>query len=82
MQIECVRTSSVKIKDVTKSYLHGAFLFSTLFESHIHNMSVQLLNPKAESLRRQQALQVNIAAAEGLQSVLCSNLGPKGTIKM
>ncbi|KAG5356217.1 T-complex protein 1 subunit zeta [Yarrowia sp. B02] len=45
-------------------------------------MSVQLLNPKAESLRRQQALQVNIAAAEGLQSVLCSNLGPKGTIKM
>ncbi|ANZ77589.1 BA75_04823T0 [Komagataella pastoris] len=44
--------------------------------------SIQLLNPKAESLRRQQALQVNIAAAQGLQSVLASNLGPKGTLKM
>lgn len=44
--------------------------------------SVQLLNPKAESLRRQQALSVNISAAQGLQNVLASNLGPKGTIKM
>lgn len=44
--------------------------------------SVQLLNPKAESLRRQQALSVNISAAQGLQSVLTTNLGPKGTIKM
>lgn len=45
-------------------------------------MSIQLLNPKAESLRRSQALQVNIAAATGLQSVLSSNLGPKGTLKL
>ncbi|VEU22261.1 DEKNAAC103291 [Brettanomyces naardenensis] len=44
--------------------------------------AIQLLNPKAESLRRQQALQVNISAAEGLQEVLSSNLGPKGTLKM
>ncbi|VVT58076.1 uncharacterized protein SAPINGB_P006025 [Magnusiomyces paraingens] len=44
--------------------------------------AVQLLNPKAESLRRNQALAVNISAAQGLQSVLSSNLGPKGTIKM
>ncbi|CAN6598217.1 T-complex protein 1 subunit zeta [Trichomonascus vanleenenianus] len=44
--------------------------------------SVQFLNPKAESLRRQQALSVNISAAQGLQNVLASNLGPKGTIKM
>ncbi|CAH2351416.1 T-complex protein 1 subunit zeta [[Candida] railenensis] len=44
--------------------------------------SIQLLNPKAESLRRAQALQVNAAAAQGLQSVLASNLGPKGTLKM
>lgn len=44
--------------------------------------AVQLLNPKAESLRRAQALAVNISAAQGLQSVLSSNLGPKGTIKM
>ncbi|EGW35781.1 uncharacterized protein SPAPADRAFT_147424 [Spathaspora passalidarum NRRL Y-27907] len=44
--------------------------------------SIQLLNPKAESLRRSQALQVNINAAQGLQSVLASNLGPKGTLKL
>lgn len=41
-----------------------------------------MLNPKAESLKRQQALQVNISLAQGLQSVLSSNLGPKGTLKM
>ncbi|EGV61869.1 T-complex protein 1 subunit zeta [Yamadazyma tenuis] len=45
-------------------------------------MSIQLLNPKAESLRRSHALQVNIAAATGLQEVLSSNLGPKGTLKL
>lgn len=44
--------------------------------------SLQLLNPKAESLRRSAALQVNIAAAQGLQQVLETNLGPKGTLKM
>ncbi|ODV86229.1 hypothetical protein CANARDRAFT_27477 [[Candida] arabinofermentans NRRL YB-2248] len=44
--------------------------------------AIQLLNPKAESIRRQQALQVNITAAQGLQDVLSSNLGPKGTLKM
>lgn len=44
--------------------------------------SLQVVNPKAESLRRDQALAVNINAAAGLQTVLQSNLGPKGTIKM
>lgn len=44
--------------------------------------AIQLLNPKAESVRREQALQVNISAAIGLQDVLASNLGPKGTLKM
>ncbi|EDK47554.1 T-complex protein 1 subunit zeta [Acetobacter pasteurianus] len=44
--------------------------------------SIQLLNPKAESFRRAQALQVNISAAQGLQQVLASNLGPKGTLKL
>jgi len=44
--------------------------------------SLQLLNPKAESLRRAAALSVNTAAAQGLQQVLETNLGPKGTLKM
>ncbi|KAJ3412005.1 T-complex protein 1 subunit zeta [Chytridiales sp. JEL 0842] len=44
--------------------------------------AVQLVNPKAEVARRGQALSLNINAALGLQDVLKSNLGPKGTIKM
>lgn len=48
----------------------------------VMSSSLQLINPKAELLRRQQALQVNIAAAQGLQQVLASNLGPKGTLKL
>ena len=47
------------------------------------NMSaVRSLNPKAEVARAAQALQVNISAARGLQDVLKTNLGPKGTMKM
>ena len=44
--------------------------------------ATQLLNPKAESRRRGEALRVNINAGEGLQDVLKSNLGPSGTIKV
>ncbi|KAJ5235284.1 uncharacterized protein N7469_004452 [Penicillium citrinum] len=44
--------------------------------------ATQLLNPKAESRRRGEALKINIAAGEGLQDVLKSNLGPSGTLKM
>ena len=44
--------------------------------------ATQLLNPKAESRRRGEALSVNIAAGTGLQDVLSSNLGPTGTLKM
>ncbi|EGP83443.1 unnamed protein product [Zymoseptoria tritici ST99CH_1A5] len=44
--------------------------------------AAQLLNPKAESRRRGEALRVNINAGEGLKDVLSSNLGPTGTLKM
>lgn len=44
--------------------------------------AIQLANPKAEVARRGQALQLNINAAAGLQEVLRTNLGPKGTLKM
>ncbi|KAH9825862.1 T-complex protein 1 subunit zeta [Teratosphaeria destructans] len=44
--------------------------------------AAQLLNPKAESRRRGEALKVNISAGEGLKEVLQSNLGPTGTLKM
>ena len=40
--------------------------------------AIKQLNPNAEVARAAQALQLNIGAATGLQSVLRSNLGPKG----
>ncbi len=44
--------------------------------------SVQFINPKAEVLKKVQALAMNINAAMGLQDIMKSNLGPKGTLKM
>ncbi|EPQ30794.1 uncharacterized protein PFL1_01695 [Pseudozyma flocculosa PF-1] len=44
--------------------------------------AIELINPRAESVRRTQALQVNTAGAIGLAQVVKSNLGPRGTIKM
>ena len=40
------------------------------------------INPNAEVSRKDQALMININSARGLQGVLQSNLGPKGTMKM
>ncbi|KAF9012421.1 chaperonin-containing T-complex zeta subunit Cct6 [Cyathus striatus] len=44
--------------------------------------SIELINPKAESVRRAAALQVNTAGAVGLANVVKGNLGPRGTLKM
>eukprot|EP00057_Strongylocentrotus_purpuratus_P014494 XP_011668968.1 PREDICTED: T-complex protein 1 subunit zeta [Strongylocentrotus purpuratus] len=44
--------------------------------------AIKALNPKAEVARAAAALAVNTSAARGLQDVLRTNLGPKGTIKM
>ncbi len=44
--------------------------------------SANLVNPNAEIVAAQQCLQVNVAAARGLQNVLRTNLGPRGTLKM
>ena len=44
--------------------------------------AVKSLNPKAEVARAAQALQLNINGARGLQEVLRTNLGPRGTMKM
>lgn len=44
--------------------------------------AIHSLNPKAEIARHSQALAVNISGARGLQEVLRTNLGPKGTMKM
>ncbi|KAF8358770.1 cct-6 [Pristionchus pacificus] len=44
--------------------------------------SIQCLNPKAELARHAAALELNVSGAKGLQEVMKSNLGPKGTLKM
>lgn len=44
--------------------------------------NLKTLNPQAEMSRQDQALILNLGAARGLQEVVKSNLGPKGTIKM
>ena len=44
--------------------------------------SLKSVNPNAEIMGKQAALFMNINAAKGLQDVMKSNLGPKGTIKM
>ncbi|KAF8633291.1 hypothetical protein AX17_004466 [Amanita inopinata Kibby_2008] len=44
--------------------------------------SIELVNPKAESVRRAAALQVNTTGAMGLANVVKGNLGPRGTLKM
>eukprot|EP00574_Skeletonema_japonicum_P014679 CAMPEP_0201714912 /NCGR_PEP_ID=MMETSP0593-20130828/1175_1 /ASSEMBLY_ACC=CAM_ASM_000672 /TAXON_ID=267983 /ORGANISM="Skeletonema japonicum, Strain CCMP2506" /LENGTH=579 /DNA_ID=CAMNT_0048204225 /DNA_START=92 /DNA_END=1831 /DNA_ORIENTATION=- len=43
---------------------------------------LQEVSPNAEIVAKDAALAVNIAAASGLQNVLKSNLGPRGTLKM
>jgi len=44
--------------------------------------SLMRLNPKAELARATAALEINITAAKGLQDVMKTNLGPRGTLKM
>ena len=44
--------------------------------------AIKTLNPKAELARSSQALALNISGARGIQDVLRTNLGPKGTMKM
>ena len=44
--------------------------------------SLRSVNPNAEIMNKAAALFMNINAAKGLQDVMKSNLGPKGTIKM
>lgn len=45
-------------------------------------MRLQELSPNAEIVSKSQARIVNVSAAVGLQNVLKSNLGPKGTLKL
>ena len=44
--------------------------------------AVKAINPNADVVRRGLATSTVVTAALGLQSVVKSNLGPKGTLKM
>ncbi len=45
-------------------------------------MAVRQVNPQADLIGKNHALQINASAAQGLMNVLKSNLGPNGTIKV
>lgn len=66
---EFVRESSSRAHSLVDPFLRAA-------------MAIRVLNPNAEVLNKSAALAMNINAAKGLQDVLKTNLGPKGTIKM
>ncbi|TPX49781.1 hypothetical protein SeMB42_g02474 [Synchytrium endobioticum] len=61
---------------------HRYCIIASGYSSSLASAAIQLANPRADVARRGQALQLTINAALGLQDVLRSNLGPKGTIKM
>lgn len=44
--------------------------------------AIASVNPDAQGMGATQAMLVNVSAARGLASVVCTNLGPKGTLKM
>lgn len=44
--------------------------------------AASVLNPNNELARKLHALLYNITAAKGLQGIVSSNLGPRGTLKM
>jgi len=44
--------------------------------------AIKMLNKDSEVARRGVALAMNVNAGKGMQEVLKSNLGPKGTLKM
>ncbi len=66
------------------SFILILFHVSAITKKHQNAMSSRLqeLSANAEVVSKDLALAVNIAAATGLQNVLKSNLGPKGTLKM
>ncbi|KAF3629492.1 putative ribonuclease H protein-like [Capsicum annuum] len=51
-------------------------------ECSVDFVDIMVLNPNVEVLKKSAAPQMNINATNGLQDVLKTNLGPKGTIKM
>ena len=44
--------------------------------------NVQYINPKADLIKKGQALTMNINTAKGFHEILKSNIGPQGTQKM
>jgi hypothetical protein len=65
------------------SQLSAILVALSIYTTTTTTMSrLQELSPNAEIVAKDAALAVNIAAASGLQNVLKSNLGPRGTLKM
>ena len=88
VSVEQVGLSRFPLSAVLLQMMHTFSRLLRMRKRHVYYLlkcqmaAVKSLNPKAEVARAAQALQVNITAARGLQEVLRTNLGPKGTMKM
>ncbi len=77
----------VRMKDECTATGGGVWKLERRRESEKYTLflnmsSLQVVNSKAENVKKLSALVINCNAAEGLQEVLRTNLGPKGTYKM
>uniref|UniRef100_A0A2K6LBS3 Chaperonin containing TCP1 subunit 6B n=1 Tax=Rhinopithecus bieti TaxID=61621 RepID=A0A2K6LBS3_RHIBE len=80
-----IKTSHKKVTPFKKraALALGSLCHMASFSSTAAAMAVvKTLNPKAEVARTEAVLVVNISVTWGLQDVLKTNLGPKGTMKM
>jgi chaperonin GroEL (HSP60 family) len=66
----------------SKSLILRSYSIVVLFHRKMATKAANLVNPNAEVVASSQCLLVNVAAARGLQSVVKTNLGPRGTLKM
>ena len=53
-----------------------------IFYRIMSTSAIHTINPNADVLKRDQAISTIVNAALGLQTVVRTNLGPRGTMKM
>jgi hypothetical protein len=76
------RTFTVTVSSYSTFRAPNFLFVLVILPRSMSNSTLHEISPNAEIVSRQQALQVNVAAAVGLSNVLKSNLGPTGTLKL
>ncbi|GAA5988878.1 hypothetical protein JCM5350_000994 [Sporobolomyces pararoseus] len=81
-QVCNTRIQTLKIHNSSTGQLCFPFSPTSQLLLPVKMSAIELLNPRAEQVRRQQAFSLNVTGATGLAQVVKSNLGPRGTLKM